>query len=259
LEKERRMNNITVTGPVDAEAELARLARIYAGAGGVGIQALNLIGGRAESLLDRLPKEVRGNLGQATERALHTAMRVADGSRGRVPDQPEWVNTAVTTAMGAVGGFGGLPSALMELPLTTTVLLRAIQGVAAEHGFDPAAENVKFDCVRVFAAAGPLAHDDGADTGFLSVRIALTGGTMQRMIGMVAPRLGAVLGQKLAAQTVPVVGALAGAATNYAYSSYYQKMAHVHFGLRRLAVDADMSHEEVLAAFRRALRPIGRG
>ena len=47
-----------------------------------------------------------------------------------------------------------------------------------------------------------------------------------------------VLGQKLAAQSVPVLGAVAGAATNYAYTSYYQEMAHVHFRLRRLAIEA---------------------
>ena len=36
--------------------------------------------------------------------------------------------------MGAAGGAGGLPTALAELPVTTTLLLRVIQGVAVEHG-----------------------------------------------------------------------------------------------------------------------------
>ena len=130
--------------------------------------------------------------------------------------------------------------------MTTTILLRGIQGVAARHGFDPAAENVKFDCVRVFSSAGPLAHDDGTDTGFLTLRLTLTGTAMNKLIAAVAPRLGAVLGQKLAAQSVPVLGALAGAATNYAYSSYYQSMAEVHFGLRRLAIEADRPETALL-------------
>ena len=60
--------------------------------------------------------------------------------------------------MGAAGGFGGLPTALAELPVTTAVLLRAIQGAAAAEGFDPASESVRFDCVEVFSAAGPLAQ-----------------------------------------------------------------------------------------------------
>jgi hypothetical protein len=66
----------------------------------------------------------------------------------------------------------------------------------------------------------------------------------------VAPRLAAVLGQKLAAQTVPILGAAAGAATNYAYTRYYQDMAQVHFGLRRLAIDSGRDHSALCAEFR---------
>jgi uncharacterized protein (DUF697 family) len=73
---------------------------------------------------------------------------------------------------------------------------------------------------------------------------------MRALIARVAPRLAAVLGQKLAAQTVPVLGAAAGAGTNYAYTQYYQDMAHVHFGLRRLAIDADRDPQEMITAFR---------
>ena len=156
------------------------------------------------------------------------------------------MNTAVTTAMGAAGGLGGVSTALMELPATTTMLLRSIQGAAAREGFDPAEEGVKFDCIRVLSAAGPLSHDDGADTGFFSVRLTLTGPTMQRLIAAVAPKLSVVLGQKLAAQSVPILGALAGGGTNYVYTRYYQQIAHVHFGLRRLAVDADIPHDELV-------------
>jgi len=50
-----------------------------------------------------------------------------------------------------------------------------------------------------------------------------------------------------------VVGAVAGAATNFAYTSYYQEMAHVHFGLRRLAIDEGLPREALLADLRRRL------
>ena len=159
--------------------------------------------------------------------------------------------------MGAAGGAGGLPTALAELPVTTTLLLRVIQGVAVEHGFDPQAENVKFDCVQVFAAAGPLSSgdDSAAELGFLTTRLALSGKAMQSVIATVAPKLAVVLGQKLAAQAVPVLGAVAGAATNFAYTSYYEDMAHVHFGLRKLAIDADIDHAELLRRFEARVSP----
>lgn len=241
------MDDVVLLAPVDAEAELDRLAARYRAAGGPGLRLLTLLGTSAEGLLDRLPDQLRGGLEVATERALGLSMRAAQGSRRAVPDQAEWVNTAVTTAMGAAGGFAGLPGALVELPATTTVLLRAIQGVAAQRGFDPSEDSVRFDCVRVFAAAGPLAADDGTDLSFLSLRLTVTGATLHRLIATVTPRLATVLGQKLATQTVPVLGAVAGAGANYAYTRYYQQMAHVHFGLRRLAVDADIPHPELVA------------
>lgn len=231
--------------PLDLETELELLAKRYQSAGGVGIQVLNLIGGQADSLLDRLPDVVRIRLEDGTEKALQVAMRAAHGSRGVISDQPAWLNTAVATAMGAAGGFGGLPGALAELPVTTTVLLRTIQDVAVEHGFDPSAENVQFDCIRVLSAAGPLQDDDGADLAFFATRASLQGVAVQTLIARVAPRLATVLGQKLAAQTVPVLGALAGAATNYAYTSYYQQIAHVHFRIRALGIEADRPEEEL--------------
>lgn len=230
---------------------LQDLARRHARAGNAGIQILNLIGGQAETLLSRLPDPVRMRLGETTEQALRLSMQAAHRSRGVVTDTPGWWSRALSTAMGAAGGIGGLPTALAELPVTTTVLLRAIQDVAVEHGFDPEEPGVHYDCIQVFAAAGPLDHDDGSDLAFLSTRVAVTGTAVQALIARVAPRLATVLGQKLAAQTVPVLGAAAGAATNYAYTSYYQQMAHVHFGLRRLAIEADQDHAALVEEFRK--------
>ncbi len=231
--------------PVDVDAELELIARRYKAASGVGINVLNLIGGQAENLLERLPAGIRKQLDTATVRALEHAMSAASKSRDAVPDQVSWLNSAVSAAMGAAGGAGGLPTALAELPVTTTLLLRVIEGVAVEHGFDPKSDSVRFDCLQVFSAAGPLAQDDGSDFAFFTARMALSGQAVQAIIHKVAPRLAIVMGQKLAAQAVPVLGAVAGAATNYAYTNYYQEMAHVHFGMRKLAIEADIHADEL--------------
>ncbi|MCT4609606.1 MAG: EcsC family protein [Pelagimonas sp.] len=232
--------------PISYQSDLAVIAQRYKGAGNVGMQVLNLVGGQAENLLEKLPDSVKDRLEETTEKALMAALRAAQTSRGVVPDQKSWLNTALTTAMGAVGGVGGLPSALAELPVTTTVLLRAIQGIAAEHGFDPQDPEIAKECLTVFASAGPLEKDDGVDMAFLSARLTLTGATVHGIIARVAPRLSAVLGQKLAAQAVPVIGAAAGAATNYAYTSYYQEMAHVHFSMLALAKQTGRSRAALL-------------
>nr|WP_051492261.1 EcsC family protein [Roseivivax isoporae] len=239
---------------MDFDRELAVLVERHRAAGGVGLQVLNVIGTQAENLLERLPDRVKERLEDATTRALEVAMRAAQGSRGVVPDQRGWLNSALATAMGAAGGAGGLPTAMAELPVTVTVLLRAIQGIAAEHGFDPADPEVQKQCLAVFGSAGPLEADDGVDMAFLSARVTLTGATVHGILSRIAPRLATVLGQKLAAQTVPLIGAAAGAATNYAYTSYYQEMAHVHFGLMRVAEKSGKSRAEVVEAFTRRLQ-----
>ncbi|MBV7396648.1 EcsC family protein [Mameliella sp. DP3N28-2] len=241
--------NVTDTNlpVVHHKAEIAALAKRYRDAGSIGMQVLSLIGGQAENLLERLPDKAKDRLEEATRRALTVSLQAAQQSRGMVPDQKGWLNTALATAMGAVGGSGGLPTALAELPVTVTVLLRAIQGIAAEHGFDPEDPEIARECLSVFAAAGPLEKDDGGEMGFLAARVTVTGAALHGLIARVAPRLSIAMGQKLAAQTVPVLGAVAGAATNYAYTSYYQQMAHVHFGLLALAKRSGLPREDLVA------------
>jgi len=55
-----------------------------------------------------------------------------------------------------------------------------------------------------------------------------------RFIAQVASRFGVVVTQKVAAQTVSVVGALGGAAVNYAFIEHFQEVARGHFTVRRL-------------------------
>lgn len=251
------MNDIV---PTDFPTERLRaLAQRHQKARGVGMQLIGLLGGQAENLLERLPDPVKGGLEEATKRALEGAMDLASASRkGRVPDTSDWLTRAITLGTGAVGGFGGLPSALAELPLTTTILLRAIQGIAQEHGIDPHTPEGRAACLQVFAAAGPMEADDGTDLSFLALRVTLSGGAVSKVIAAVAPRLSVVLGQKLAAQAVPVLGAAAGAATNYVFTSYYQDMARVQFGLMALAKDTGRTMDSLVAELRTEIAALPR-
>ena len=237
----------TASLTTDADAELSRLVARYQNAGGVGFEILNALGTRAESVFDQLPPSVRDGLDAATKLGARPGLRPEHGSRKLVGDRTPWINRAMASALGAAGGAGGVPSALVELPVTTMVLLRAIQAEAVSLGFDPESENVQFDCVQVFGAAGPLSRDDGADLAFMGTRLALSSGAMQTLIAKVVPKLAVVFGQKIAMQAVPVIGAMTGAATNYAFISYYQNVAHVHFGLRRLSIESGRSHEDLVA------------
>lgn len=253
-----------ITDP-SVHAEIDRLARRYVDAGGLGMDILSAIGGGAQTVIEKLPGFVRGRLDHVTMSGLTRAVRVAGRSRRMVRDRGDWFNRLASSVTGAAGGVAGLPGAMVELPLTITMLLRSILDIAAEHGFDPDDEDIRMEALRVFAAAGPMADDDGTDLGLLAAKMSITGQTVQGLIARIAPRLSAVLGQKLAAQATPVFGALAGATINYTFARYYQELARVQFGLLRLAQESGTPSEALLEAIRlrieqlRAERPLRRG
>jgi hypothetical protein len=250
-------------GAAEREA-IAALAARQARAGGLLMRAVNLVGSSVEDGLRLLPAPVRAQLDRAARAALLRSYdaaertRALDGRLGAIAGRVagDRAHKALAALSGAVGGLGGLPTALVELPVATTIIFRAVQGVAEAHGEDPRSAATRAECLRVFAAGGQGRADDAVDTSFVGARLSLTGPAINRLVARVAPRFAAVFGQKLASGAVPVIGAAAGAGTNWAFLDYYVEMAHVHFGLRRLILVH--GEEPVRDAFTRAtiaLRP----
>lgn len=230
------------------------LARRQQHANGLLMQAINFVGGQVEDTLKLLPQGARGQIDDAARKALAKSYDLAATSRtGRLGQtaQSDAAHKVMATISGAIGGVGGLPTALAELPVATTMIFRAVQGVAAQYGEDPTSAETRMECLAVFGAGGHGEADDGVDTAFIGARLSLSGAALNTLIARVAPRFAAVLSQKLASQAVPLLGAAAGAGTNYAFTQYYVEMAHVHFGLRALARDhgeaavLDLFHESL--------------
>lgn len=237
--------------------QIDRLARRYVAAGGLGMEIMSLTGSGAEGLIKRLPDILGQRLDRLTRIALMRAFSVAGGSRRVLRDRGDWFNRMASVLSGAIGGAGGIAGAAVELPVTVTLLLRAILDIAAEHGLDPDSDDVRKECLRIFADAGPMAEDDDVDLGLLAARLSVTGQTVQGLIGKVAPRLSAALGQKLAAQAAPVLGAVAGASINYTFTRYYQEIARVHFGIMRLSREADIPRDALIEALQIAIAKAG--
>ena len=232
-------------GPV-----LDSLAERHDRAENLGVQVLNALNKPTDSLLMRLPDYARDRLEDLTARGLEASLHLARHSRRVVGHQKPWINTAAATLTGVVGGAGGLGASLAELPVTVTLLMRSVQAVAVDYGLDPDRPAVQRDCLLVFAASGPLSPDPGLEMSFLASRSTLTGATVHRAIALVAPRLAGVMGRKLAMQTVPVLGAASAVATNLSYAQYYQQMAHVVFGLRRLSIETGEPYDRLADALR---------
>ena len=60
------------------------------------------------------------------------------------------------------------------------------------------------------------------------------GPALVRFIAQVASRFGFVVTEKVAAQAVPIIGAVSGAIINYAFIAHFQGIARAHFTVRRL-------------------------
>lgn len=245
-----------------ARAEIAALARRQARAQGLLMRLITMVGGQVEDGMKLLPAAMRSRVDALAAQALRQSYHLAARSRS-----PQALRRALTSdrahkwaaaVSGAVGGMGGLATAAVEIPIATTMIFRAVQSVAEANGEDPHSAETRKHCLAVFGEGAMGEGDDGVDTAFLGARLSLSGTALHGLIARVAPRFAALLGQKLASQAVPVLGAAAGAGTNYAFIGYYTEIAHVHFGLRRLvrahgeAAVLDLFHRE-LAALRKPL------
>lgn len=241
-----------ITDPT-VHTQIDRLARRYLEAGGLGMELMAVVGNSAEGLIERLPDFARKRMDRVTRSALDRAFSAAIGSRRLIRDRGDWFNRIASTVSGAAGGAGGFAGAFVELPFSITLLLRAMLDIAAEHGLDPDSDEVRMECLRIFANAGPMAEDDGAEWGLLAARLSITGQTVQGLISKVAPKLSISLGQKLAAQATPVLGAVAGASINYTFARFYQEIARIHFGIMRLSQETGIPQEALTEALRLAI------
>lgn len=232
----------------------------YVEAHGLFMQIVGWAGQAAEGLASRLPEAWRERIDSIGLTALEQAYAAAaatqpgEGDRGLRARALGWTkgevwHRAAAGVTGALGGLGGVATTLVDLPVTTTLILRSVQQVAAGYGEDPALPETRAQSIAVFALGGPLPEDDTLETGLFAARLALTGKAVAEMLKAALPRFGIVVSQKAIAQATPLLGAAAGAIVNPVFASYYQAMAHVHFGLRRIERTADPA--QVRACFER--------
>lgn len=181
------------------------------------------------------------------------------------PKQPRknLIHRLATTASGVASGFVGLPGAIVDIPFTTTTILRSIAEVARDSGEDLSSEDTRRACLEVLAFGGPGESGDEMETGYWAARLGVSHLTINLLIRSAAGQFGLILSEKLLAQMVPVAGAVTGGLLNYSFTDYYQSMAKVHFCLRALerrtgdAAAVKLAFETMLRAARERRR-IGR-
>jgi hypothetical protein len=224
--------------------------------------------GRPLELLGQtMPAFVSEAVSRAAETALKAALRVAITTLPKARPGPRTrFNTLIAAASGAVGGALGIATLPVELPFSTTLMLRAIAEIARQEGEDPADPETALACLQVFALGGRSPADDLAQSGYFAVRGALAKSIgeaarlltqrgmldegapiLARLAAQIASRFGLVVSQKVAAGAVPIIGAIGGAAVNAAFMDHFQGLGRAHFTVRRL--ERAYGRETVRAAY----------
>jgi len=218
------------------------------------VKLTNLIGTPIERGMALLPKRAASLVNKVTAKSLRAALRVALVTMHKKPrPASRLAHKALAVGSGAVGGFFGFLALAIELPVSTTIILRSIADIARGEGEDLSLPQSGLACVEVFAFGGASMNDDGAETGYFAVRSALTYAVAEaaqfiaekgfiaegapvlvRLVAQVASRFSVAVSEKFAAQFVPIVGAVGGAAINALFVSHFQTMATGHFIIRRL-------------------------
>lgn len=207
-------------------------------------------------LSKKAPEAVVEVVSKSTHKAIELVMQSSVWSlkgEGQAPASPRLHKAAAATT-GAVAGFFGLQTLIVELPLTTGIMFRSIADIARAEGESPKDPETIMNCMQVFAMGSGLSDkDDAAETSYYGVRVALSkavtdalqyvasqgvgsasGPALVRLISAVAARFGVVVTQKAMAQAIPVLGAVGGGLVNTIFISHFQDMARGHFAIRRL-------------------------
>lgn len=215
----------------------------------------HIIGMPIEKAMATLPGHWSNIVSKVTKKALEKALDAALYSINRKRGVPRnKIHSLFVGVSGAVGGSFGIAALAFELPVSATIMLRSIADIAQSHGENLDELEGKMACLTVFAlSGGSTKNSEKADTSYYAVRSFLTkalGDTtnhiavhglskegaplLVKMVNAVATKFSVPVSGKLAAQSLPVIGAVSGASVNWLFIRHYQKMANAHFAIRSL-------------------------
>lgn len=215
----------------------------------------DLIGDPIEKGIALLPSGWSEKIGSITNDALLGALKLALRSLNddTAPPASPRLHSLGAALSGAAGGAFGWAALALELPVSTTLMLRSIADIARAHGESLREPDTQLACLMVFSMGGRSTADDATDSGYFATRIALAkamadatsflaqqGAITQgapalvRLVSLIASRFKVQVTQKAAATAVPMLGAASGALINTLFINHYQEMARGHFTVRKL-------------------------
>jgi EcsC protein family len=215
----------------------------------------NIVGKPIEKIYSLLPEKFQENVGSLAKKVLLKSLNILvskmDTANNLKPNN--LIHKILVTGTGSAGGFFGLPSLAIELPITTSIMLCSIADIARSKGFNVNDIETKLACLEVFALGGNSKRDDYSDSAYYLTRGALAKAVteanrylMQKgiikesapalvsFISKVASRFGIIISEGVAAKSVPIIGAASGGTINLVFMNHFQRMAEGHFTVMQL-------------------------
>jgi hypothetical protein len=221
---------------------------------GLPMRLSNMLGQKLSMAKKLAPEKLAAAIDAAALAALRVALRAAIASlAGKPARDRNRAHKIMAAASGAAGGAFGLAALPVELPVTTTLMLRSIADIARSEGEDLAEPESALACLEVFALDGRQTGAGISESGYFAIRGLLARSVSEaaryvagrtiidesapalvRLLAQIGSRFGFVVGQKFVAQATPALGAVGGAAINLAFIDHFQSLAKGHFTVRRL-------------------------
>jgi len=247
-----------VTLPESVVAELREAKQVLEHQG-LAERLTELVGKPITASLKLLPANAERMVFAAVDKSLQVALDFAVTTLGEgkpLASKPRLLSHKFLAGLsGAAGGALGGATIAAELPVSTTLILRSVADIARSQGEDLSSLEARLACLQVFALdSGRTSKvDDDTEIGYLAVRVAMgkqireaskyvaqhglanrAAPPLVQLLNTIGKRFGVVVSQKLAAQAIPVIGAVGGALINTYFIDHYQDIARAHFTIRRL-------------------------
>ena len=232
------------------------------------MKGLNKLGSTLESGIKKIPAKQQQWLQKQVNKSLTLVVKsnLATMQKGKAFKKPsnKTYKALVTTTGAASGVFGsttGIGTAIFasELVVSTKFMMRSILDIARSHGEDLQDFDTQLACMQVFALGGNSKDDDGLETSYYTMRVALNSAAkgasayvakhgvqglnkmliassnpLLKLIGIIAGRFTVQVSEKFVAQAIPVLGALGGGTINFVFINHFQTVAKAHFTMRSL-------------------------
>jgi len=123
-----------------------------------------LIGKPIETGFKRLPRNWNEKVTEITQAVLLKGLELAVRTMGEIETKSsrDWLHRVLVTSSGVAGGAIGFASLPIELPISTTIILRSIADIARSEGHNVSLLEVKLACLEVLAFGSNSVKDDSA-------------------------------------------------------------------------------------------------